>query len=864
MPVMPLGRPEAEKPVLRIAGRIGRSIQHTIMLVVLLCVIVSTMVVGFVAYNRVRTGAVEEAKKTLVVEARLMSQRFRSIYSYMARDLKMLADMPPIQGIIRSSRNGGIDPLDGSTEELWRQRLATIFTSALRQRPNNFQLRYIGLADQGREIVRVDRTRDGAGSVVVPPQQLQQKGNEFYFKLGAVARSGRVVFSEVTFNREFGQRDPRNIPTMRGVLPIDDESGQRFGMLVINANYAAMLHDAFAAMRPYGHTFIINGQGDYMEHPGGIGREPLPLELHGAYTRTPPAIIGKVLDSTQDEEIFEDEQTVSFVINNDEGYGGFDDRVSIVIQVPKSELYAKANRAGMEVMMAGGIVILFFVIGSIFFARAVMIPLSRTAIAIVENVTDGLILVDRNGTIERFNPGCERIFGYASTEVIGKPVSMLMTPEKLERHKDTLLRYEQDGVCDLIGTTIEVEGVRKDGQEVPIEVSINQLNLNGRTKFSAIMRDISERREMERVKTEFVSTVSHELRTPLTSIRGSLGLVGKMIPAGLPGSVYQMIALAQKNTNRLITLVNDILDFEKLTSNEVKYEMETTIVQNELRQAAELIRGYADQFSVKIELDLPPQPLQIVIDISRFQQILANLLSNAVKFSPAFSSVTIKAVADGGNVRISVMDHGPGIPEEFQAQVFTPFSQADSTPARKIGGTGLGLSITRKLIEDMSGDVGFETKANEGTTFWMTFPLTVAEIVDVPTIRRADDIRLLGLHVEDDADFASVLAETFKDMILLRHAGDLASAKTCLQAERFDIIIIDVSLKDGNGLDLLDELPDNSHAAVAIVTALEGDYSDPRIDLVIIKSKTGAGEIQDKIMQLLLRQRQSMAAAARG
>ncbi|WP_170122195.1 ATP-binding protein [Breoghania corrubedonensis] len=845
---MTASEPEANQPRTRHPGRIGRSMQHKIMLLVCCCVFVSSVVVGIIAYNRVRSGAMEETRRTLVVEAQLMAQRFRNSYSHTAHDLRMLAGMPPIQGIIRSSRNGGIDPMDGSSLDMWRQRLTEIFDSLLSQRPDNFQIRYIGLADGGRELVRVDR--GPAGNLKRATTELQRKGMEDYFALGVRSAAGKVVFSEVTYNREFGKRDPQDIPTIRGILPIFDQFANRFGMLVINSDYDKLLRNAFIEMRPRHRTIVVNGQGDYMEHTGKNGA-PLSLELHNQYTRTPPPVIKQAANSAQAISLFEEIDTINVAINTDKGFGGFDDGISIIIQVPKAELYAQANRTGKEALIAGSGALLLCLIGSLFFARAMMGQLSDTAIAIVENVTDGLILVNSAGTIERFNPGCERIFGYHSSEVVGKPASILLSQEFAKRHEKCLSRYRKGGGCAAAGSTIEMEGRTKADKPVPIEISINELNLNGRIKFSGVMRDISERRKMERIKTEFVSTVSHELRTPLTSIRGSLGLVGKMVPDGLSSSLYQMISLAQKNTDRLITLVNDILDFEKLSSREAVYDMKLVNVQEALSQAVDLIRGFADQLSIKVEMHSPDAPLQIMVDVNRFQQILANLLSNAIKFSPASGTVMLAAERSGDAVCISIRDEGPGIPEGFKDQIFTPFSQADSTSSRKFGGTGLGLSITKRMVEDMEGTIDFENEIDKGTTFRVSFPVIQATHAVPPIQRSAGDGRMLGLHVEDDGDFAAVLAEMFNDTIRLEQARSLAEAREYLAANTFDLIVIDVALRDGNGLDLLNELPPDCNTDVIVITAIDSDFDDPRIDLVIVKSKRDQAEIGDRITELL-------------
>ncbi len=826
---------------------IGRSMQHKIVLLILCCALVSTAVVGFVAYERVRTAAIEDAKEKLGVETRLMAQKFRHTYHEIARDLKMIAEMPPIQGIIRARRNGGVDPLDGSTEKQWRDRLATIFRSFLIQRPDDFQVRYIGLADKGRELVRVDRS--SLGPYTVNGAGLQQKGGEAYFALGATARMGRVIFSEVTYNREFGARDPRDIPTMRGVLPVFDGNGERYGMLVINIAYDAILLRAFTEMKPQQRTIIVNGQGDYMIHPGGQDTPPQPLQMHIDYTETPPPIIRHALEITDAEMAVENDRMISYIVNDDDGYGGFDTRVSIIVQVPTDKLYAKANQIGSEVFAAGLSVVFAFIVGSIFFARALMKPLSQTAIAIVENVADGLILIDAGGRVERFNPSCERMFGYRAGEVVGKPVDMLIDLQDNEDFMSEIAAHahQEQGY----GNTFEVEGRTRNGLNLPLELSVNELNLNGKIKYSGVMRDISERREMERVKTEFISTVSHELRTPLTSIRGSLGLIDNMLPSGLPNPAYHMISLAQKNTNRLISLVNDILDFEKLSSQEVKYELTTVNLNAELAQAADLINGYADEFSIKVKTELPDAQFHVRVDVRRFQQIIANLLSNAVKFSRKQGTVVLRARAIDDQALIEVIDFGEGIPDEFRDQIFNPFSQADSTSTRKKNGTGLGLSITKKLVMEMGGDIDYVSELGMGTTFRVTLPFVATAQKPGRIVLSAGDTRRLALHLEDDEDFSSMLGETLKDIAYVQPVCDLADARECLARNDFDLLILDLALPGENGLELLDSLPPGADPIVAVVTAVDEPVDDPRVDLAIIKSRTETPEIVNRLAHLL-------------
>jgi signal transduction histidine kinase len=245
----------------------------------------------------------------------------------------------------------------------------------------------------------------------------------------------------------------------------------------------------------------------------------------------------------------------------------------------------------------------------------------------------------------------------------------------------------------------------------------------------AVARDVTEakrleaeRREVERMKNEFVSTVSHELRTPLTSIRGALGLLSGGLAGPLPDEAAEMIGIAHRNSERLIRLVGDILDLEKMESGGLDFHLEPVELGPLLRQSAEAHRGYAEEYGVRVETVLEAPGARAVVDADRLLQVLANLLSNALKFSPRGEAVTLRLERAGRALRVSVKDRGPGIPEAFQARLFQRFAQADASDSRRRGGTGLGLSIARAMVERMGGTLGFTTAEGAGTTFWFELP----------------------------------------------------------------------------------------------------------------------------------------------
>ena len=244
-------------------------------------------------------------------------------------------------------------------------------------------------------------------------------------------------------------------------------------------------------------------------------------------------------------------------------------------------------------------------------------------------------------------------------------------------------------------------------------------------RMAGSLTDISEHKKVERMKSEFVATVSHELRTPLTAIRGSLGLISGGALGGLPEKASELVALAARNSERLLHLINDILDVEKIESGKLEFKVERLSLASLLRQSIEVNAPYATQYGVSLHLSVENDALVVQVDPHRFLQVMDNLLSNAIKFSPKAGSVEIRAAAQGARVRVSVADHGPGIPEEFRQRIFQKFSQADSSSTRQNGGTGLGLSIAKALVERFGGQLQFASVVGEGSTFFFELPIAL-------------------------------------------------------------------------------------------------------------------------------------------
>lgn len=348
---------------------------------------------------------------------------------------------------------------------------------------------------------------------------------------------------------------------------------------------------------------------------------------------------------------------------------------------------------------------------------------------------------------------------------------------------------------------------------------------DGSTLWHGFVHDITERKRSERLKGEFISTVSHELRTPLTSISGSLGLIQGGALGTPPESMQSMLAVAHSNSQRLILLINDLLDMEKLVAGKMSFQLQEQALMPLIDHAIEANQAYADQFRVHYAIIERLEGAYVNVDAMRLQQILSNLLSNAAKFSPANRQVEIRVESVAERVRVSVIDHGPGIPSAFHERIFQKFSQADASSTRRQGGTGLGLAITRELVERMRGSINFFSEEGQGACFFFELPR-----VDPVLVARGDAGPGTGhagsrlLIVEDDPDTALLLA------LLVRQWGyraeiahTLEEALNWLERRSFDAVTLDLLLPDGNGLALLRQLRENPRTRalpVLVVSAI--------------------------------------------
>jgi PAS domain S-box-containing protein len=338
---------------------------------------------------------------------------------------------------------------------------------------------------------------------------------------------------------------------------------------------------------------------------------------------------------------------------------------------------------------------------------------------VIEACPFSIVVVEQLGKIALANDEAERMFGFAHDELIGQTVDLLVPTSLRAQHAR---HRSQFAAHPAIRLARNLSGRRKDGTEFPAEVRLNPISTNEGFLVLAVIVDISARLRIESLKHEFIATVSHELRTPLTSIAGALSLLVNDAGGTLPARAMRLLTIARANSQRLVRLVNSILDMEKIETGKVVFVLKRIEVRALVEQAIDAIRGLTDGCGVRIRLDAASDAGDIRGDSDWLLQVVTNLLSNAIKFSPTGEEVVVAIEIRSPTIRISVRDHGHGVPEDFKQRIFEKFAQADASDARQLGGTGLGLSIVKQIVTRLGGAVGFDDAPGGGATFHVEFP----------------------------------------------------------------------------------------------------------------------------------------------
>lgn len=351
----------------------------------------------------------------------------------------------------------------------------------------------------------------------------------------------------------------------------------------------------------------------------------------------------------------------------------------------------------------------------------------RQLAQVLNAVVDGIVTIDAHGNVLMFNPAAENIFGYTVDEVVGNNISMLMPPKDASDHDEHLDRYEKTNKTNIIGFGREVFGLHKDGTTFPIDLAINQVEIDGKRMFTGVVRDITERKKAEhalieakdaaeranRVKSEFMANMSHELRTPLNAIIGFSEVARTEMFGPMGNDKYiEYSGDIQDSAQHLLDLINDILDMARIEADKIELHEETFDVSDVVKTPLHLV----DAGKVKLRNNVPATLPLLRADKRRVKQILLNLLSNAVKFTPEGGEVRVEAcIREDGGIEVSVHDTGIGMTKDQIVRALRPFEQIDTGLNRKYEGTGLGLPLAERLSRLNGGRLEIESEEGRGT-----------------------------------------------------------------------------------------------------------------------------------------------------
>jgi PAS domain S-box-containing protein len=455
--------------------------------------------------------------------------------------------------------------------------------------------------------------------------------------------------------------------------------------------------------------------------------------------------------------------------------------------------------------------------------------------SILDNMMQAVVAIDEFGTIKSFNVWAERMFGYTEGELQGRNINCLMPEPYHSQHDGYLARYKKTGKKNIIGTSRNVDALKKDGSVFPVSLSVTRVEIEDEIVFIGLMADITEQRTREEMlrlskdqadrannaKSSFLANMSHEFRTPLNSIMGMSRMLTE--DKKLDQGSHEMVGIIYMSANLLLEIVNDILDISKIEAGGLELERIGFDFKRVVSSVVDAMAPIASEKGIVLNQNwsvekLPP----LVGDPLRVNRVLTNLVSNAIKYSDKGDiEITIKAVETGPHeieIYCAVQDQGVGIASDKIEQIFDKFTQSDVSTTRRFGGTGLGLSITKELISMMGGEIGAESQLGKGSTFWFKIPFLITDTIEENTVQdvRGFDSSIPRIAVSEarvlvaeDHLFNQELIKrmlerlNFNEVVLVENGKEAVDA---CQEKEFSLILMDCHMPIKNGYEATEDI----------------------------------------------------------